>query len=121
MTTQEETIETFEFVEDGIIENPVYDSHKRAKNWAAVLEGRNSVNLELIFLKTRGKKVDATSLQVGQAIEFGGDYISGGGRRHPDRVQYVIEDISEKHIVMKQYPTRAQAMKHRFKREEQQQ
>ena len=61
----------------------------------------------------KGSAIDTSSFKEGRAVEFGGDYISGGGVRHPNREYYVIESIREDGIEAEEYPTIAQAMKAR--------
>ena len=103
----------FKFTEPGIIESPVYDPHKRAKNWCAILNGENSVKCIRIFVKMRGSKIDCSLFKEGMAIEIGGDYISGGGVRHPDRRFYTVKSISGESIETEQHNTLAAAMKAR--------
>ena len=112
---------TFEFIEESVIESPVYESHKRGKNWFAVLEGKNSVDMSMSFQKMRGKLCSCVNLKPGMAVEFGGDYISTGGYRQPDRKIYVIESIDEKGVHCTPYETRAKAMKARFTETEKEQ
>lgn len=109
--------ELLQFVENGIVINPVYESHKRGKNWLGVLGGKNSVDMQMIFQRIRGKNCSTEGLKPGMAIEFGGDYISSAGNRTPYRRIYVIQSINETGLTCIVYPTRAKAMKNRFKGE----
>jgi hypothetical protein len=77
-------------IEDGaLIECPVYETHKRGKNWAATITvdpakpgglGRE------FWTHAKGESYYMVpALSVGDAVEFGGDYYSGSGRKTADR------------------------------------
>jgi hypothetical protein len=117
MTNQTEGREGHDFlkfVEPGVVETLIYQPHKRGRNWFGILNGKNSVNVDMEFLRMRGKSVDVSKLRVGMAFEIGADYISSGGKRLANRSQYVVAEITESGIWAKKYPTRATAMKARF-------
>lgn len=99
-------------LDGGAIENPAYERHKRGRNWAAVLTGPNAARMERRFLAARGATVDLTDVQPGQVLEFGGDYMTGRGRRIPDRRFYLIlakDGIDE--VTVEWHGTAAQALR----------
>lgn len=112
MSTEENKIRILTRVLDGrSISNPAYESHKRGRNWAAVVSGKNAANFERRFLSTRGETVDLEPVRAGDVLEFGGDYITGGGRRVPDRRWFHVHQIDDELIKFVRYPTMAKALK----------
>lgn len=107
----EDQIKVLNFVENGVVENPVYDGHKRAKNWACLISGKNSVSFERHFLKQNDCLVEVSNIEVGDAIEFGGDYISCGGNRSSDRRYYLVKEIKEEGIIYEEYTSIATLLK----------
>lgn len=103
---------TFEYIESGLISNVHYEKHKRGRNWVSKIVGKNSVQFERTNIGARGGKfclVDA--IACGDVIEMGGDYISGGGVRTPDRGYYLVLAITEKGVECGDFPTMAKALK----------
>jgi hypothetical protein len=98
-------------IEHGAIETTIHESHKRGRNWAAVLVGPNAARMERQFMRRRGRVIDVSDLKVGDAFEVGGDYISSGGNRSPNRAYYVITEMADDHMVVETYDTAAQAIK----------
>lgn len=98
-------------IEHGAIETSIHESHKRGRNWAAVLVGPNAARMDRQFLRRRGCVIDVSDLKVGDAFEIGGDYISSGGNRRPNRAYYVITEMADDHMVTETYDTAAQAIK----------
>jgi hypothetical protein len=107
----ENQIYEFEFVEPGLIENPHYQSHKRGKNWASVISGKNSVQFKRENLRQSFKLVVADSLKIGDALELGGDYITSGGNREPDRGYYLITEITDTCIKAETFTSIAELLK----------
>lgn len=90
-------------VEDGaMVEAPVYEAHKRGKNWMATITADPAApgGLARTFVKTgRGRYyyiVDASL--VGKAVEIAGDYISGGGNRSRNRWYGVVRSVTDSAI-----------------------
>jgi hypothetical protein len=77
------------------IENPAYCDHRRGRNWGEVMCGKIAANCDREFLSAKGNIVDLEAVKVGDVIDFGGDYVSGSGRRHPDRLWWHVHDIDE--------------------------
>ncbi len=77
-------------IEDGALTSaPVWENHKRGKNWLAIIASDPSSpgGLKRDFaVKAKGDSfyLEPTWI-VGDAIEFGGDYYSGGGSKRADR------------------------------------
>jgi hypothetical protein len=92
------------------IENPVYESHKRGSNWAAICTGKNAANMDRDFLPQRGKIIDISRLTSGDVVEIAGDYTSSGGNKSNVRVPAVVLSISEDEMVLDVYSSVAKAM-----------
>ncbi|MGO8332106.1 hypothetical protein ACC778_08270 [Rhizobium ruizarguesonis] len=93
------------------IENPAFCNHKRGRNWAAIMRGKNAANCERSFLRAVGEVVDLDCVQAGDVIEFGGDYITGSGRRQPDRRWWYVHDITNDAMTYEPHPTLANALR----------
>lgn len=102
------------FCEPSALRHYKYEGHKRGRNWASILRGKNSVAVEFESMPMKSRVFDCSALKIGDAFEIGGDYISGGGNRTPDRAFFVVLKILEDGILVKEFATRAQAMKNRF-------
>lgn len=48
---------------------------------------------------------------LGSALEFGADYISSGGIRHPCREYYVVVGVEAYELIVEQYDTAAKAIR----------
>ncbi len=105
----------FKYIEEGLIENPHYESHKRGRNWASKITGKNSVEFQRENLRQIQNKISISNIQVGDAIELGGDYISSGGNRRPDRGYYLILEINSDSIIAKPFPSIATLLKEKNK------
>lgn len=81
---------------------PVYEGHKRGRNWMAIISANPTApgGLERQFVpRAHGKYFyPIEGLAAGQAVEFGADYYSAGGRKHPSRWYGVIVRISADQI-----------------------
>jgi len=93
------------------IENPVFCSHTRGKNWAAIIRGKNAANAKREFLRKCGKIVDLGPVTPGHVLEFGGDYITSGGYRHPNRRWLLVKEINDDFITYEQHDTLAKALR----------
>lgn len=101
-------------VRDGaLVEVPVYTTHRRARNWAAIVrpDPRSPGGLARRFLaRAHGDYyylIDG--LELGQVIEFGADYFSSRGVRHPERWYGVVVSISQDQVVFLPAKTKAEA------------
>lgn len=88
----------FPYIEEGIIVNPHFESHKRGRNWVCKIKGKNSVEFTRENITFKGRKIIANQIKIGDAIEMGGDYISSSGNRKPDRGYYYIDEITNEGI-----------------------
>lgn len=92
---------------------PVYESHKRGTNWLAVITEDPSKpgGLERRFLERA--KGDfyymVAGLHEGDAVEFGADYSSGGGRKSEKRWYGVVTELTDDAVTFKQYPSGPEA------------
>ena len=102
-------------VQDGaLVEAPVWESHTRGKNWAAVISAdpRAPGGLARVFLeRARGKYLYIiSSLAVGQPVEFGADYYSTSRRQSRLRWYGVVRAVSNDAIELEKFPTSAKAI-----------
>ena len=78
-----------------LAEAPIWESHKRGKNWLAVITPSPAApgGLERSF--ARRAKGDCfffiDDIEVGSPVEFGADYYSGGGRKSSNRWYGVLQ------------------------------
>jgi len=93
------------------VENPAYCNHRRGRNWAAIMRGKNAANCERTFLRAVGEVVDLESVQPGDVLEFGGDYVTGSGRRQPDRGWWHVQNITDDAMTYESYETLAKALR----------
>ena len=107
-----ESIETKTIELDGdSFENPIFCSHKRGRNWVAVLTGKNAANMSKRFLKSRGETVDVESVRIGDVLEVAGDYTTSGGRFDPNRRYWRVTAKSEDEMSVEVHPSAAKAIK----------
>ena len=59
-------------VVDGLFKSPHFEGHKRGRNWAAILNGRNAANLERDSLKKTGggRYYDVGALQADPLLKL---------------------------------------------------
>lgn len=99
----------------GMLEVPVWENHARAKNWAAIVEldGTAPGGLRRFWFN-RGNGpvvyIIPPQLQVGDAVEFGADYVRFSGRRDPERWYGVVRTIAKDHLLIQPYPDVTQAL-----------
>lgn len=76
-------------INGSLMQAPVYEAHTRSKNWLARIDvdGTCPGGLSRKFLNTgRGQCLyDVEQLGLFEAIEFGADYITSMGKKHPKR------------------------------------
>lgn len=101
-------------VEDGaMVQCPVYCIHKRGRNWLAVIhkDPKSPGGLGREFVpKARGRyyyPVDC--LSAGDAVEFGADYYTGGGRPNRERRYGVVKAVGIDSISIVFFETGTQA------------
>jgi hypothetical protein len=87
---------------------PVYCSHKRGRNWAATVkpDPRSPGGLAREFWqRARGSYfyMVPKNLQAGDVVEFGGDYYTTSGHKHPDRAYCVVLSITPGYLEVEVY------------------
>lgn len=102
-------------VRDGaMLSAPVYEGHKRGKNWMATIAPDPAApgGVARTFVpRGRGEYYYIVSADlVGQPVEFGADYISGGGNRSRSRWYGVVRALTSEVIRIEHYETAAQAI-----------
>jgi hypothetical protein len=107
----------YEIVAGASQDAPVYESHKRGKNWMAVirLDPTAPNGLGRVFVpKAKGDDnyyIVEGAVQAGDAIEFGADYYTGGGSKHATRWYGVVVSMTGKKIVLAETATAKKAIK----------
>ena len=101
---------------NALTECPCYESHKRGKNWAATirLDPASPGGLSRDFWpRAHGEYyyLLPKSLRVGDAVEFGADYYSSGGRKNANRWYGVVRAISDAEITLEKHGTGKDACK----------
>ncbi|GEM_PF-4210589 len=92
-----------------MVEVPIYEGHKRGKNWMAVIQPdpNSPGGLRRDFQQTaKGKYYYMINgLKIGDPVEFGADYYTGGGKKHSKRWYGIVRDIGEDYIEIRQCKT----------------
>ena len=102
-------------VQDGaLVKAPVWEDHKRGKNWAAVIskDPRAPGGLARVFVeRARGSYLYMVDgLVVGQPVEFGADYYSTRGNLSRRRWYGVVRAVGNDAIEFEEFPTPAKAI-----------
>jgi hypothetical protein len=110
-------------VEQGaMVEVPLYESHKRGKNWAAVVtkDPKAPGGLNRNFLKRAYGKyyyfVD--SLKVGDVVEFGADYYTSSGRKDANRKYAVVIAVTTDVVELEEFANADEAFEYAKKLQE---
>jgi len=103
-------------IENGAMRSaPVYETHRRGKNWAAVIEldPKSPGGLKRKFL-SRAKGDDyyymTDGLSVGAPVEFGADYYTAGGSKRECRWYGVVVEMTETEVVLERAENARQAI-----------
>ena len=93
---------------------PVFETHKRGKNWCAIIQRDPTAPAGLArkFCEIgKGEFYYKVEFKVGDTLEFGADYYTGGGSKAPKRFYCVVVAVSEEEVEVIEYPTAIQALK----------
>src|SRR4051812_2548951 len=94
---------------------PVYESHKRGRNWLAkiVRDPGSPGGLGRTFQESaKGRYFYFINrLTAGDVVEFGADYYTGAGSKKTERWYGVVAEIADDHIAFHHTDTAAQAFK----------
>lgn len=101
----------------GMIDVYIYDSHARAKNWAAIVEVEPTKpgGLKRFFFDYgRGvvRHIVPERLQCGDIVEFAADYASSTGKKSVNRAYCVITSLSKDAMGIHPYPSFQAAFNH---------
>jgi hypothetical protein len=103
-------------IEDGaMIDAPVYEHHRRGKNWMAIITANPTApgGLARQFVEHVGGRyyyIVSPDL-VGKPVEFGADYYSASENRSPKRWYGVVRAVTDASIAIEHYSTATQAIK----------
>lgn len=102
--------------DDAMMNAPVYETHKRGKNWMAIINvsPTSPGGLGRIFIKKgQGPYYYMTNkLKLGMPVEFGADYYNAKGSRSVKRWYGVIRELTNTKITIEQFNTGRDAIKH---------
>ncbi len=108
------TTHTYKTENGAMTEVPCYETHRRGRNWMAIISPDPSApgGLAREFVdRGRGKYyylVDETL--VDQPIEIAADYFSTGGNRSPKRWYGVVRSLTDSEITIQHYETSDEAI-----------
>lgn len=97
-------------VDGDAIESPIFEGHKRGRNWSARLDGKNGARPERAYLPMCGEIIDISGLEVGNAFAIAGDYVTSCGNFRPDRLWAVVTGKTEERLSLDVYATEARAI-----------
>lgn len=106
----------------GLIDVLAWQAHHRGRNWVAFAEVEPSQpgGIKRSFFNRAAGKVAKfiipDRLAIGDILEFGGDYVSFGGRREPARVYAVVLALSDIEMIVKPYDKIEEAYDHKLVR-----
>lgn len=105
----------FPALNGGLLGVPIWDDSPRAKNWAAIIEVEATAPGGLRrFWFNRGNGpvfyILPPQLEVGDAVEFGADYVRTSGRRDATRWYGVVREIAKAYVLIQPYPDAASAL-----------
>lgn len=110
---------TLRIINRGLIDVLAWQAHHRGRNWVAFAEVEPSQpgGIKRSFFNRAAGKVAKfiipDRLAVGDILEFGGDYVSFGGRREPTRVYAVVLALSATEMIVKPYDDIGEAHSHK--------
>jgi len=99
-----------------LVDVPVYCSHKRGRNWAATVkpDPRSPGGLARKFWQRAYGHyfyMIPKDLQVGDVVEFGGDYYTSSGRRSPERAYCVVLSVTPRYLEVEVYSSSHEAFR----------
>lgn len=114
MTTAEPKRYRLRIANGALLEAPVYEGHRRGKNWLAIIDvdGTAPGGLSRRFLPTARGECLYMVEQMGlfDPVEFAGDYITGVGTKKPNRWYGVVIAKTDDFIDVEEAPSGAQAV-----------
>ncbi len=94
---------------------PIYENHRRGKNWLAIIEAdpQSPGGLRRTFVQRgRGQYYYLIDqLKPGIPVEFGADYYSGSGKKSSNRVYGIVVTVAGTFIEFEWHNTAIQAIK----------
>lgn len=104
MSDTNDKVETFATENGALTEVPVWERHKRGRNWAAVIakDPRAPGGLARAFLpRAHGEYFYMVEgLRPGVAVEFGADYYTTSGRKQSDRWYGAVVEVRADAVVV---------------------
>jgi hypothetical protein len=107
-------MKTFKIENGALVDVPIFEEHKRGKNWMAVIayDPRKPGGLQRSFLeRARGKYYYMVKgLNIGDAVEFGADYYTTSRKRHTNRVYAAVVALTSTELTLELCSTSSEAI-----------
>ena len=105
-----------------MVEVPIYEPHRRGKNWAAIItkDPSSPGGLNRVFLeKARGQYYYfVEDLNIGDVLEFGADYYTTSHRKSPNRLYAVVIAKTSTELVLEEFTKPQDAFEYALKLQE---
>lgn len=101
---------TIEIIEN-TIEAPIWETHKRGHNWAAICTGKNAANVERDYLGYKKTRILIEEVKAGDVLTIAADYTTSTHKFVPTRRYCRVLSLTTEALVVEYYPTLAQAMR----------
>ena len=103
-------------IQQGCIENFKHCYHDRGKSWIAKatvdLSERSGIARSFFPKASKGYASLPSSIEIGDILEFAGDYYSGSGKKNPMRCYCVVVEIQDDSLTLAQYDDIEEAEQH---------
>ncbi len=97
-----------------VISSPVYEDNRRGKNWLAVIEADPLMPGGVYrrwLPRARGEfRYMVNTLRPGAPVEFGADYVTTLGRKHPKRWYGVVRSVTDAAVEIEEVGTAVTAI-----------
>ncbi len=109
-------IETLAIECGALTRAPIYEEHKRGRNWCATI-GRDPLKpgglSREFWTEAKGEfyYVLPVGLKQGDALEFGADYLTGRANKRYSRRYYVVLEVRPDFVFLARFDSGAEAVK----------
>ncbi len=97
-----------------VVSSPVYEEHRRGKNWLAKIEADplmpGGVYRHWLPYARGEFRYMVNTLRPGDPVEFGADYVTTLGRKHPKRWYGVVRSVTGDSIEIENVGTAVTAL-----------
>lgn len=114
-------IKRFKIENGALVEVPIYETHRRGKNWLAKIQKdpKSPGGLKREFMENaKGSYYYLINgLSVGDVVEFGADYYTVSGKKGANRVYGIIRLLTDNELELEQFNTPNEAFTNAIKLE----